>query len=189
MLIRLENPTGTIVGIDELRDALRAPAGTDDDATLLSLLKAQTRRYEDFTGRLLLPVRLEARLPGWTWPLCLPAVPIRAVEEVAYLDTDDAEQVLDPGLWFTVPRATGWEVHFVEDADLPALGRRPDPVRIRFEAGHDDPAVFGSGSAELQPDPADRVHVLMLVRRIYDEDAEMEETEMRARMGHRRVLR
>lgn len=189
MLIRLLNPTGTIATLTEVRDACRVLDSSEDDR-LLDLLVSQTGRYEHFTGRVMLPTDFELRISGWRDPILLPAAPIREVDEVAYLAPDHSEQALSPALWYLEDRGDGAKaLSFVEDADLPSLSTRREPVIVRFSAGYEAPEdVTAATPAELMPVTADKTGVLSMVRRVFDTDEAMTDREMRERMGHRRRL-
>jgi len=191
VLLRLGPATGTVATLSEVKTALRVSEdATEDDARLIEILRSQTRRYEDFTRRIMLPTPFEAQFACWSG-LSLPAAPVRAVSEVAYLDADHAEQVLAAENWYLAQADdTDREVLLVEDITAPVLSSRPWPVRVRFTAGYNDPASTESGETEeLDPDVADKIHILLLAQRLYDADAQMPEEEMRRMMGHRRVLR
>lgn len=168
MLIRLSQPSGLFVSLDDVK--LQASIDfTDDDALLLAYIKAATRLVEDRTGRTLLPIDLEWRGESWYDPLSIPVNPLRAITEVVYLDADNAEVALDAGDWYAVELSDVVDVRFTDDFLWPTLSDRANnPVRVRLEAGYDDAAASGSGDdPALDQDPMDRLIVMMLVAHWY----------------------
>jgi uncharacterized phiE125 gp8 family phage protein len=95
MLIRLSTPSGLAAQLEDVKEDLRV-GHDDDDAKIERLIRQETDRYQDFTGRVLLPTDYEWRTDSWREPICLPVYPIREVTEVVYLDGNEAEQTLDP---------------------------------------------------------------------------------------------
>ena len=163
---------------------------SDHDGTLEKLVRSETRRYEDFTGRMMAPIDLEYRTGGWCEPILLPTAPIRAVTAVGYLDADHAEQTLDSGDWYFEASAEGGGVFFTSAFSSPTLSDRENPVRVMFSAGYDEPDVSGSGDdPELNAPERDVTNIIMMVQRIYDRDEQMEDDEMRRIFGHRRIFR
>jgi phage conserved hypothetical protein, phiE125 gp8 family len=189
MLIRLSNPSGLAVTLAEVKAALRV-SSDDDDALLQSLIQAETLRYEDFTGRVMLPTDFEYRFDIWRIPLQVPVVPLREVAELSYLDEDGAETLVAPSHWYVVKRDDGFDVYLTNGFEVPALSDQPQSVRVRFLAGHDEPGVSGSGDdPELAPVAQDQINIIRMVQRIYDRDELMPDEEMIRTMGNRRIFR
>ena len=189
MLIRLSAPTGDAVPLEDLKKALRVDFDTDDDV-LTALLKAQAARYEDLVGRFMLPVNLEYRADSWSYPICVPALPIRSVTEVAYLDSDHVEQVLSSSDWYQIVTNTGLEIHMTDAYAAPYLSTRPQAVRVRFAAGYDETGASGSGDdPELDPQAADLEILKLMVSKIYDHGEPMSDEDLRMIAAHRRVYR
>ncbi|RWF70254.1 MAG: hypothetical protein EOS26_23630 [Mesorhizobium sp.] len=168
MLIRLSQPSGLFVSVDDVK-AQAVIETADDDALLTAYIKAATRFVEDRTGRILQPTELEWRADGWREPFCIPAFPVRVVTEIVYLDEDQVERELAPGDWYMVETSEGAEIRFTDAFSSPSLSdRRNQPVRVRFSAGYDDPDASGSGDdPELEQDPMDRLIVMILVAHWY----------------------
>lgn len=189
MLIRLTSPSGLAVPLEDVKAALRVRSSSDDER-LRNLIRAETRRYEDFTGRLMLPGEYEYRVDGWEDPIRVPAVPLRTVTAVAYFASDHVEHVLDPGDWYDVPTDDGFEVRFTDAFSPQSLSSRPHAVRVRFEAGYDDPEASGSGDdPELAPVENDQINIIRMVQRIYDLDELMPDMDIIRTMGNRRIFR
>src|SRR5690606_23494984 len=154
------------------------------------LIQAETLRYEDFTGRLMLPGEFEYRFEHWSDPLCIPAVPVRSVADVVYLDESHVEQALDPGDWYEVVTDDGFEIWFTDAFESPTLSDRQYPVRVRFTAGYDEPGASGSGDdPELAPVAQDQINIIRMVQSIYDLDELMPDMDMIRTMGNRRIFR
>lgn len=189
MLTRTSVPDTTVVDIDGLKQRLRID-GDDADDTLEALLRGETERYEDFTGRVMLPTEFELRTTAWSTGIAIPAAPVRGVTAVTYLDADDTLQQLDDADWYFEASPSGGCILFTDTFSSPALSSLANPVRVAFAAGHDDPLSSGSGD-----DPAfalrqsDVTNILLMVQRIWDSDEAMDDEEMRRKMGHRKVFR
>lgn len=189
MLIRLSNPSGLAVTLAEVKAALRV-SSDDDDALLQSLVQAETLRYEDFTGRVMLPAEFEYRFDSWRVPLTVPVVPLREVTALAYLDEEGVETLVASSHWYVVKRDDGFDVYLTNGFEVPALSDQPQSVRVRFEAGYDEPGVSGSGDdPELAPVAQDQINIIRMVQRIYDRDELMPDEEMIRTMGNRRIFR
>ncbi|WP_353474791.1 phage head-tail connector protein [Salipiger sp. H15] len=188
MLMTRSNPTGLAVDLDVLKLALRIGADADDDR-LTQLIRAETARYEAFTGRVLLPTGFRLSLAGWSFPACLPVLPVRTVSSVTYLDPDHAEQTLSASAWYAVEAAPLWSVDLDTQASLPALSDRPWPVRIDFDAGHDDPEASGAGDVPALAQRADdQDAIIHMVGVTYDQGAPLDFDAMRKVFGSRRVI-
>lgn len=167
MLIRLSKPSVLFVSVEDVK--AQAVIDTDDDDDLLKgYIRAATRFAEDRTGRIFQPAEFEWRTDRWCDPICVPVFPLRTVTEVVYLDEDNAEQTLDPGDWWSVETDDGFEVRFTDAFSSPSLSSRSQSVRVKFEAGYDDPNASGSGDDPmLAQDAIDRLIVLILTAHWY----------------------
>lgn len=168
MLIRLSQPSGLFVSIDDVKRQVVIDTD-DDDALLEGYIRAATRFAEDRTGRILLPTELEWRAADWREPIQVPAFPIREIAEIAYLDEAYAEQSIEAGEWYKVDTPEGADIRFTDAFGSPSLSDRLNlPVRVRFVAGYDEPGVSGSGDdPALAQDPTDRLIVMILVAHWY----------------------
>jgi uncharacterized phiE125 gp8 family phage protein len=189
MLIRLSTPGGLAAPLDDVKQALRVMTG-DDDQLLKRLIRQETTRYEDFTGRIMVPTELEWRAESWREPVCVPVAPIRTVTAIAYIDDAYAEQTLDLADWYQVETSSGIEVRFTDAFSSPSLSDRPYPVRVRFEAGYDEPGVSGSGDdPELAPVQQDQGVITAMVGWLYDRDEAMSDDLLRRMAGNRKIFR
>lgn len=185
MLIRLSTPEGLAAPLEDVKEALRVLTD-DDDQLLTRLIRQETTRYEDFTGRIMLPTELEWRTSGWYYPRILPTWPIREITEVAYLDADHVEQVLNASEWYRADTDEGVEVGYSGAFSSPSLSDRPYPVRVRFIAGYDEP---GTSGAEIESDPQDQGVITAMVGWLYDRGEAMSDDLLRRMAGNRRIFR
>jgi uncharacterized phiE125 gp8 family phage protein len=189
MLIRLSTPSGLAVPLADVKEALRVSTSADDNK-LTRLIRSETTRYEDFTGRIMLPTELEWRTSGWYYPQIIPTWPIREITEVAYLDVDHVEQVLDAADWYRADTDEGVEIGYTDAFSSPALSDRPNPVRLRFVAGYDEPGVSGSSDdPELDPVEQDQGVITAMVGWLHDRDEPMSDDLLRRMAGNRRIFR
>lgn len=190
MLIRLSQPAGLAVELDDLKNALGVD-GNDRDATLEALIRSETQRYEDFTGRIMLPTDLEFRQGGWQSPIVLPAFPIAEISAVAYLDASGVEQELPDTDWYEVARTDGVHVYLADGFARPSLDDRLiEPVRVRFTAGYDAPGASGSGDdPELVASDQDRQAITLMVSWIFDRGEPIPLDTLRLMAGNRRIFR
>lgn len=144
MLVKLTAPAGDAVSVARAKDRLRIDGSSSDD-DLERLIEAATMAVEKQTGLTLRATDFELGLDCWGWPICLPAAPVREVTEVAYLDADLAEQIVDPADYYWERRPWGAALWFVRGFSKPELGDRPQPLKVRFSAGFDDSGASGSG--------------------------------------------
>lgn len=185
MLIRLSTPEGLAAPLEDVKGALRVLTN-DDDQLLTRLIRQETTRYEDFTGRIMLPTDLEWRADSWREPICVPVFPIRDVTAVVYMDDAHAEQTLDPGDWYQVETDSGIELRFTDAFSSPSLSDRPYPVRVLFSAGYDEP---GTSGAEIESEPQDQGVITAMVGWLYDRDEAMSDDLLRRMAGNRRIFR
>lgn len=189
MLTRLSAPNGLAIPLEELKQHLLVNFDDDDDR-LENLTRSETRRYEDFTGRIMLPTDFEAGFASWCEPLLIDAAPIRVVTEVVYLDESNVEQALDAGDWYSTTTESGAEIRFTDTFDSPGLSDRPYPVTVRFSAGYDEDGASGSGDdPELDPVENDQRNIMLMVMTIYEWNEAITDETMRHRFGNRRIFR
>lgn len=162
MLFKLSVPDGLVISVEEAKRRLRID---DDEADedLERMIRAATRRFEKRTARTLLPTRFEWWAADWSCQQ-IDTVPIRGdLDEILYFDTADVEHSLSPTSWNVTPLPDrGMIVSYIHAFANPGLSSTIErPVRIRFEAGYDDPADPTDDPATI-PDQMDIHAVLML---------------------------
>lgn len=191
MLIRLSAPRGQVATIEQIRAAVRATGMTDDDALLEGLLGGETQRYEDFTGRTMLPVTMEARFPVSARTLRLPVTPIRAITEIVCVDANGAEQLVSQAGATILDGFEDWTVILPGEITLPDTGPQILPLRVRFEAGYASSDEDGESGVptNARQEVVDRVNILMMMQWRYDRDEALPDERMRAFMGNRRIFR
>jgi uncharacterized phiE125 gp8 family phage protein len=147
MLIRMSQPTGLVLSVEDVKEQTEVEIGDlTREALLERYIRAATELIESRTSRFLLPISLELKLQGWTDPLCIPAAPIRSITELVYLDELHVEQTVDAADYVFQRTHYGGALHFDENYTLPTLSSRPDRVTVRFMAGYDDPWASGAGA-------------------------------------------
>lgn len=161
------------VSVEEVKSHLRELSNDFDDV-IPGLIAAATAAVGHHTGRTLAPTGYELRGDSWSNPICLPALPVRSVDEVAYIDVDGDEQVLSADSWYFYLTDMGAEVAFVPTASLPSLYDRPQSVRVRFTAGYDDPYSSESGLDHPLPSTV-RMAVLFLIGTWFDNGAHLQD--------------
>lgn len=162
MLFKLSTPDGLVISVDEAKRRLRID---DDEADedLERMLRAATRRFERRTARTLLPTRFEWWASDWSYQQ-IDVVPVRGdLEAIAYFDAAGVERTISPTSWIVTPLPDrGMIVSYAQDFASPALSATLQrPVRIRFEAGYDDPTDPMDDPA-TSPDQMDVHAILML---------------------------
>lgn len=173
MLIRTSVPAGLAVPLEEVKSALRVDF-TDDDDRIEQLIRQETRRYEDYTNRIMLPTEFELQTDTWAYPLQLPVAPIREVTEIAYNDDLEAEQTIDPTHYYTLDFLFGTQLWYTDAFTSPSTSERYRSIKIRFSAGYDDPASPESGSpSELFPVQQDAGVITAMVGWLYDKGEAM----------------
>lgn len=139
-MVRIITPVATEpITIAEVRQHLRLPENSTEDALLMSLITTARSFCENYTRRALAEQTLEAYLDRFpvSGVIVLPCPPLRSVIEIGYKDSTGEESIL--------PTAD-----YLVDADyepgrvLPAYGTiwpvftpyPTSPIRIRFVAGY-----------------------------------------------------
>lgn len=179
MLIRLGASQGQVVTIEDARDILRAPYSGDDDDVITALMASETRRYEDFTRRVILPVEMQDTFVKFYDCLPLSVAPVAQVTAVEYVDASGNPQAIPTQDWRLVGHGDG--VAVLLRRPFPATGDRPWPVTVTYMAGPDD-------TDPPYVDPVDQTNVMRMVARAYDTGDIMPEWEMRSTMSGRRRL-
>jgi hypothetical protein len=188
VLTILSRSTALAVPLSEAKLALRVDHSDDDDR-IESLIRSETGRFEAFCQRRLVRTEIEASFPNFVEPLVLPAEPFREILEVAYLDEAHVRQTVAPEFYYTAQNEAGQtEVRFADSFFAPLYSDRPYPVRVVFVAGLDD--ILETGADEdFLIEERDKICILQLVAALYDHGKAMTQSDMRATMGDRRVLR
>lgn len=186
MLIRTSVPSGLAVPLEDVKAALRVDF-TDDDTNLERLIRQETRRYEDYTNRIMLPTDFELQVDTWQYPLLFPVYPIREVIEIVYNDDLEAEQTIDPTNYYTLAAVPGTNLWYTSDFSSPSTSERYRSIKIRFSAGYNDPADSEAGDAELFPVEQDAGTIIVMVGWLYDKGEPMP-VELMNRMASTRRL-
>ena len=127
--------------LEEAKNFSRVPHD-GEDAVLLMLLGASTKRVEADTGLALMTQTLDLTFDGFpsstTWPL--PVEPVQSVTSIISTDTDGDPQTMSAADYIVL----GNRIGLADEASWPTDLRKFTPVTVRVVAGY--------LSAELVPD-------------------------------------
>lgn len=151
MLIVLSRSDTLPVTLPLAKDQSRIDSN-DEDVLSLQHLKAAIDYCERYTQRFLRQATVEFRVESWDaivqypYAIEIPAVPIRAVDSIVYIDEDGNEQEIDAADYRVENTESGATVIFGPDYLYPSLYRHTKyPVRLVLDVGYDDPSETGSG--------------------------------------------
>lgn len=126
-------PEEMAVSLDEARTAARVN-GTDSDSEIMSRVAALTAEAEHYIGQAIINRTYLVTLPSFPAAIAAPALPIGAVLEITYFDTDNSEQTLPSN------------AHFIDEStepptvaptgEWPATYARKDAVKVTLIVGH-----------------------------------------------------
>lgn len=153
------------VSVSRAKDRLRIDV-TANDADLLAIIKAATLAVEHETGRMLAPSAWEYRTD--CWDISIPLAPVRTITSITYLDTDHAEQTINPVNYYWHETESGAEVHFIDTYSFPTLSNRDEAITVSFESGYDDTGSGTGGDPTLVLPPTLELAVLFLVGHWYE---------------------
>lgn len=135
-----------------------AGSHSGDDADVARIIMAAQRMIDGpngWLGRAIGEQTLELTAPkGCELRLLFP--PLIEIESVSYLDTLDAEQVVDD----TAYRAINGRVWFRSGFAFPATSDAPDAVRVRYRAGYDGIEVENGGTGDIPAEAKQAVIIL-----------------------------
>lgn len=118
---------------------MQAPVLADDDDLRVEALlsAAQSRIERAWIGRAFGMQTLELLLDGLDErEIALPWPPLRSVTSITYLDEAGQERTVDPASYFVFGVGTRCGSVAPIGGRWPKATRRPESVRIRFEAGY-----------------------------------------------------
>lgn len=134
-------PTEKLVALDLVKTHCGIDAG-DEDALLNQFIAAVTDTLDGpggDSGYAFLPQRLEARMACFGSPcfeLPYPALRDEATIEIQYFDPDNAQRTLDPATYYVARPSRDAAYLFPAPGKFwPAVARRPDAVRVQYDAG------------------------------------------------------
>ena len=187
MPIEISRSTELPIALDVVKKALRiSPEVEDDDDDIRSIVLGETRRYEDFTRRVIFQTVFRCLGRGWFLRGEIDIEPVRGIAGVFYRDGDGAEHELASSLYHTVKGPQGVVFWFDQEFSArPELDTAPNPVWIDVSAGVDLP---GDSSSIVPLDPSDERAILHMVKHVYDHDDPLTEEQLRQRFSGRRLL-
>ncbi|CCG42179.1 head-tail connector protein [Magnetospirillum molischianum] len=160
-LILVTGPVALAVPLEVVKSHLQLMEGEDaDDGLISGYVRAAVDLVEGFTERALIERTLRLVLDHWpSGPVVLPRPPLIAVERVAWIDPDGAEQVVTPPLAYQVSRREPAILAPSPGQSWPATRRQLDAVSIEYRAGY-------GATADAVPE-AIRHAILLLVAQWY----------------------
>jgi len=121
------------------------------------LISAARAHAEDFTERCLAEGTFELRLDAFASVISLPKAPVQSIVSIMYIDSDGAEQTLDPAVYTFDDNPDAPAVRLAYDQTWPATRSEANAVRIRFVAG------FQAASSPPNPVPPQIKQALLLI--------------------------
>lgn len=115
---------------------------TDDDALITALITAAREQAEHRTGRALVTQQWQITLHGWPCHtvIQLPKPPLASVEEVSYLDSDGARQVIPDTDYQVITDTLLGQVLPAYGLSWPSYRDQPGSVQVNYTAGYGDAA-------------------------------------------------
>lgn len=136
-------PVTRAQALAQLRILDETSLDTGQVALIDDLVEEAVEKVEIETGLTLSAKAMEQRFAAWPSgrSLELSAAPVRDITAIAYLDEDGVEQTVSTTDWTWEPTSEGAVIAFASGWSRPSLSSdNPFPVRVRFEAGCNDPA-------------------------------------------------
>jgi uncharacterized phiE125 gp8 family phage protein len=115
-------------------------ADPDNDTLIAAYLRASVAAVERRVGRPLAPQAFTEWAPRFPWclgeRLTLARDPVTTIVSVIYVDSDGAEQALDPAGYRSI-EGEPWSLIAPINGSFPQTEERPDAVRVRYIAGYE----------------------------------------------------
>lgn len=173
MLTQLTPATGWPVSVEEVK-AHALIEGDDQDNHVELMRNAAVEYVARHCSQALAPASYQWATSAWpqAWncpAIELPLYPVREVTSIVYLDQDHAEQPVSSADYVVELTAEGASIYFENGFSFPTLSTRPNPVRVIFDAGYDDPEASGSGDEPRLQLPHDlKLAILMLAATFFE---------------------
>ena len=137
-LLRKSGPQQRAVTLSQAKQTLRlSQTDTSHDADLLEAIDAATEQVEhDIDGACIDQefTYFANAFPSAGQPMALPKHPVSVVSEVAYIDSDGADQVLDVGTYLLDEGRR--QVYLVAGESWPSTQPQQNAVTVTFTAGY-----------------------------------------------------
>jgi uncharacterized phiE125 gp8 family phage protein len=149
----LNGPAVEPLSLTEAKRVLRIDHA-DDDAVVVSLIKAARQRIEGRTGRALITQGWRIVMDAWPWGgrVALPVMPAQAVTAVRVFNALGVAQTFTPPVYRLVP---GTEPPLLDVSAVPAPGKARDGIEIDVTAG------YGPAASDV-PEPLRQAMRLMV---------------------------
>lgn len=128
-------PSVEPISLTEAKEHLYVPHNSDD-ALIGAIIVAARGDAERRLGRALINQTWELALDAFPAEIELPYPPLMSVTSIKYLDTDGAEQVLDPVQYVVDADAAPGAVVPAYGASWPSTRAQRNAVRARYVAGY-----------------------------------------------------
>lgn len=161
-------PTAEPLSVDEVKLHLRID-GTDEDDWIEPQITAARQAAENFCNRYIAEQGVEMRVPAWPCSVGydqLPgSYPAREVV-VKYIDSDGAEQTLDPALYVVQDFSAPSRLRHAYGQSWPPARYEPEAIRITYTAGYSVPGMSPEGPYPLPA--AIRSAMLLMIGNWYE---------------------
>lgn len=125
-----------MISLEDAKAHLRLePDFTDEDDLIRSLVAAAILSLEHQTGRALRDREETLLLDRWESAIKLPWWPVRAVNEIRYLDPAGVEQILED--YFLDCRQMPAQLSCYPASAWPAVANRPQAIAIKVQVGEE----------------------------------------------------
>lgn len=135
-------PAEEPVSLAEARAQLHVDVGdTDFDTEFTIYIKAAREHAEEITGTKFITQTVLMQADSFCALKRLPMAPLQSIESITYLDSDGAEQTLDPAVYRAVLADMRPSIQLKVGQSWPGLQCTPDAVRVTAIAGYGDAAA------------------------------------------------
>lgn len=142
--VRTVAPTDPPVSLERIRAQLNIDA-SDSDVLLREYLDAATEFFDGpggCLGLVLMTQTWRQDYSAFASPILLPLRPVQSIDEITYVDANDAEQTLSTDVYSLVANhKDGPRVVLKSGQSWPTTATRDDAVSVTFVAGHAAAAI------------------------------------------------
>lgn len=134
-LVLVTPPAEEPVSLAEAKLYLRVDH-TEEDALISALILTAREYVEMYTRRQLVTASWRLTLDCWPWCIRPPRPPLATVTTVAYLDSAEVLQVLDPTTYRVDTSREPGRILLAAGASWPAAAPVPGAVQVEYTAGY-----------------------------------------------------
>jgi len=138
MNLKLITPPATFpITVDEAKAHLRI-LGTDDDATITSLIEVATEQAEEITSRQLVEATWELYVDGLSESIELAKSPVQAVEKVEYIaEGSESFSLLEPSFYDVDILSEPGNIYRKLNVSYPSVSAVKNSVKITLRSGYE----------------------------------------------------